>query len=185
MKILVISDTHYSEEEIDQNLYDLIKESDFLIHAGDFSSLKSCERFEKACFENKIPFKAVYGNCDPAEVRHKFPEKNTFEIEGIKFGLVHKAGRSLQENTARWYLLKEMQADVLIFGHIHTPVLDVHEGKYIICPGSPTLPRMSDPAAIRITAERGKIKNIDLINLGLSMCPYIQFRRNLQKERKE
>lgn len=182
MKVLIISDTNYKNEEMEQSIYDLILNSDFLIHAGDFSSKKAYDSFKILCDEKNIPFKAVYGNNDPDSLREILPERDVFETDGIKIGLIHIAGRSLNENTARWYLLREMEVDVLIHGHIHTPMVDRYEDKYIICPGSPTRPRLSDKSVIMMETEGGKVKSVEQIKVGDSMCSSAMFKKYLEEK---
>ncbi|MDR2943911.1 MAG: metallophosphoesterase [Methanosarcinales archaeon] len=200
MKILVISDTHLpefdSEKAVNMNKSDLtdfsffpeilrqkIREADIVIHAGDFESEDAYRLFQKT---GKL--KAVFGNRDPETVQKALPEKLIFEECGIKFGVVHQAGISLNDNTARWYILKEMGADILIYGHIHTPSIEEYGGQFLLCPGSPTKARMSEPsvAEIIIDENQKKISSIQIIQVGQAACGFIKFREELiEKSEKE
>ena len=42
-----------------------------------------------------------------------------------------------------WYLAQELGVDLLIVGHLHTPIVEESD-PMIVCPGSPTVPRLSD-----------------------------------------
>lgn len=53
-------------------------------------------------------------------------------------------------------MAKEMGADVLVFGHIHRPLIEKSD-VLLACPGSPTSPRMSEPSAIELDINEGKI----------------------------
>ncbi|MDV0445713.1 hypothetical protein MmiAt1_13070 [Methanimicrococcus sp. At1] len=193
MKILVISDTHLPEfdskeadgldrSDIDrfsffpEVLRQKLHEADRIVHAGDFESDDAYNVFQKT---GKL--KAVYGNRDTEKIRSLLPEKLVFEESGIKFGVIHEAGRSLNDNTARWYILKEMDVDVLIYGHIHTPSIDEYDKKFLICPGSPTKARMSEPAVAEITIDEKekKITEIQIIPVAKAACGYLKFEEAL------
>ncbi|MDY0266366.1 MAG: metallophosphoesterase [Methanimicrococcus sp.] len=194
MQILVISDTHLPDfSNSEEKSYDMdsftifpeilrqkIKEADIIIHAGDFESDDAYALFKKT---GKL--KAVFGNRDTKKIQNTLPEKLIFEQCGIKFGVVHEAGVSLNDNTARWYILKEMDVDVLIYGHIHTPSIDKYDEKFLICPGSPTKARMSEPsvAEIIIDETKGKIKEIKIIPVGQAACGYLKFQEELENKK--
>lgn len=200
MKILVISDTHLpefnSEKAQKMNKSDLddfsffpdilrekIREADIIVHAGDFESEDAYRAFQKT---GKL--KAVHGNRDAEAVQKELPEKLVFEECGIKFGVVHEAGISLNDNTARWYILKEMDVDVLIYGHVHTPTIDEYGGQFLLCPGSPTKARMSEPsvAEIMIDEKAKKVADIQIIQVGQAACGFVKFYDELvEKSEKE
>ncbi|MDR0766837.1 MAG: metallophosphoesterase [Methanosarcinales archaeon] len=193
MKILVISDTHFPEfSAADKKKPDLgdfpffpetlrqkIREADIIVHAGDFESDDAYNLFQQT---GKL--KAVHGNRDTEMIQKTLPEKLVFEECGIKFGVVHEAGVSLNDNTARWYILQEMGVDVLIYGHIHTPSIDEYKGQFLICPGSPTKARMSEPAVAEITIDEAemKIKEVQIIPVAPASCGYLKFQEELAKK---
>lgn len=191
MKILVISDTHlpdFSAASSDSDGFSIfpevlrqkIREADLIVHAGDFETDAAYALFQKT---GKL--KAVHGNCDTGKIQKELPEKLVFEACGIKFGVVHEAGLSLNDNTARWYVLQEMGVDVLIYGHIHTPSVDEYKGKFLVCPGSPTKARMSEPAVAEITIDESekKIKEIQIIPVGAASCGYLKFQEQLLEKK--
>ena len=57
-----------------------------------------------------------------------------------------------------FYLGKENNADIVMFGHIHVPVVEKSDGVTIVNPGSISLPRNADgrPTYIVMNAEEGK-----------------------------
>jgi len=200
MKILVLSDTHIpridSSPMIDSDkseanafsffseiLREKISAADLIIHAGDFESEEAYRQFEKT---GKL--KAVHGNSDEASVQKLLPEKLIFEQNGLKFGVIHKAGVSLNDNTARWYLLEEMGVDILIYGHIHTPSVDEYNHKFLICPGSPTIARMSEPAVVEIILDDTlprTVSQIQIIPVGNAACGYLKFQETLAEKKQE
>ncbi|WNY22836.1 hypothetical protein MmiHf6_01210 [Methanimicrococcus hongohii] len=189
MKILALSDTHIpafdSPEAAKLDKSDLknfsflspilrhkIFEADLIVHAGDIESDDAYRIFLET---GKL--KAVRGNTDNDPLSSKLPEKLIFEEFGIKFGVVHEAGLSLDDNTARWYLLEEMDVDVLIYGHVHSPMIDEYKGKFLVCPGSPTRARLSEPtvAEIIIDEDKKEIEAIELVQVGQAACGAIKF----------
>ena len=178
MKLIAISDTHLKTGEIPQQLQELIEESDIVVHAGDFSTIDAYNAFNTG---GKL--KAVFGNDDVPELRKLLPERLKFEVEGVKIGVVHEGGLSVNDMTAQGYLAKEMGVDILIFGHLHRPLIEKTD-VMLICPGSPTKPRMSDPSAVEIIIEKGSV-NVRILTLEGGTCDYIKFKDSLKKQNQE
>ncbi|MCL2142312.1 MAG: metallophosphoesterase [Methanimicrococcus sp.] len=191
MKILVISDTHLPKSDSLKNAADFsffpellqqkIKDADLIIHAGDFESEEAYRLFEQT---NKL--KAVHGNRDEEFLQRLLPKKLIFEQNGFKFGVIHEAGVSLNDNTARWYVLKEMGVDILIYGHIHTPSIDEYKNTFLICPGSPTKARMSEPSVVEIELDDTQaktIKDVKIIPVAAAACGYLKFQDFLENKK--
>lgn len=174
MKLIALSDTHLKTGEIPPQLKALIEEYDIVVHAGDFNTVEAYKAFNAS---GKL--KAVFGNDDAPELKKSLPEKLKFEAEGVKIGVVHEGGLSVNDMTAQGYLAKEMEVDILIFGHLHRPLIEKKEF-ILICPGSPTKPRMSNPSVVELIIEKGGI-NGRIINLEGDTCNYIKFRDSLKK----
>jgi putative phosphoesterase len=155
MKIIAISDTHIKfgsiMDHLPGDLVDRLKKTDLILHAGDFVWKKAYDEF---CALNRL--EAVHGNMDEPELKNMLPERKVIEIEGCKIGLIHQAALSIQDTIGARYMAKEMGADVLVFGHIHRPLIEKSD-VLMACPGSPTLPRMSEPSAIEFEINDGKI----------------------------
>ena len=155
MNIIIISDTHLKSGSIRDQLPDelitLIKKADMLIHAGDFISKEAF--FELSAISD---IQAVYGNMDGPELKSMLPERKVIEVKGIKIGIIHEAALSIQDTTGARYMAKEMGVNVLVFGHIHRPIIEKSD-VMLVCPGSPTFPRLSGPAAVELDIEKGEI----------------------------
>jgi len=172
LRIIAISDTHIETGVIPKYLADVIGDYDIIVHAGDFTSYECYKAFEAT---GKL--KAVHGNVDDAPIKQMLPEKVTFEVEGMKIGIVHEGALSLNDTTALRYLALEMEVDILIFGHLHRPLIEKSD-VLLICPGSPTKPRMSDPCAVEIEIKDGKISS-EIIEIVGQSCDYIEYSRKL------
>jgi len=178
MKLIALSDTHLKTGEIPAQLQALIEEYDIVVHAGDFSTVEAYKAFNAS---GKL--KAVFGNDDVPELKKLLPEKLKFEVEGVKIGLVHEGGLSVTDMTAQGYLAKEMEADILIFGHLHRPLIE-KTNVMLICPGSPTKPRMSNPSVVELVIEKGTV-NGRILTLEGDTCNYLKFKDSLKKQKQE
>ena len=177
MKIIVISDTHLYDNQIPNNILDIIADCDIIVHAGDFTSLE-CYKI----FASTGKLKAVRGNSDDAKLKNLLPERIKFEVDGVKIGVVHEGGLSITNTTAVRYLALEMEVDILIFGHIHRPLIEKND-VMLVCPGSPTSPRMADPTVVELIIENGSVSG-RIIEIEGKCCGYVAFSRNLGKSLK-
>jgi hypothetical protein len=173
MKVLVISDTHLKSGEIPPGLKGLIDRYDMVIHAGDFTTLE-CYK----AFNDTGKLKSVHGNSDADELKELLPETLQLDLGGISVGVVHEAALSINDTTALRYKALEMGVNVLIFGHIHRPLMEKTD-VLVLCPGSPTSPRMSDPMAAELNIERGEVK-ARFIEIKGKSCSFVGFSRELQ-----
>lgn len=178
MKLIALSDTHLKTGEIPPELQALIEKYDIVVHAGDFSTVDAYKAFNAV---GKL--KAVFGNDDVPELKKLLPERLKFEVEGVKIGLVHEGGLSISNTTAQGYLAKEMEVDILIFGHLHRPLIEKTD-VMLVCPGSPTKPRMSNPSVVELIIEKGNV-NGRIINIEGATCDYIKFKESLKKQKQE
>jgi putative phosphoesterase len=125
--------------------------------------------------------KAVHGNTDEKELQRILPERLVFEAEGIKIGVVHEGALSIVDTTPMRYLALEMGVNVLVFGHLHRPIIERTDA-LLICPGSPTKPRMSDPCAVELIIENGSV-NANIVEITGQSCSYIDFSRKLDQDK--
>jgi putative phosphoesterase len=93
------------------------------------------------------------------------PLTDIVTLGGVRFALVHAAPsdplyRYLPPETAADVWDAEMSgidADVLVLGHTHLPLLHRHGGTVIVNPGSVGLPRDGDPRAEYAVWEEGEV----------------------------
>lgn len=172
MKVLALSDTHLKSEGIPSFIQEAINDYDMIIHAGDFTST-GCYR----AFENTGKLKAVYGNSDPCEIKKILPETLEIEADGIRIGVIHEGALSINDTTALRYKALEMGVNILIFGHLHHPVYEKSD-VILLCPGSPTKPRMSDPMMAEVVIEDGKVE-VNFVEIEGNSCKSVDFSRDL------
>ena len=137
MKIGIISDTHFTEEDfsvsrnlkLKKHLQLLFDDCDHLIHAGDVA----CGKFI-SILQEIAPTSVVQGNMDYLELSN-LPQKIVLSFEGVKIGITHKP-----ENIG-WF--SENEIKVFIHGHTHIPLIQQsEEGYLVINPGSYSRPRI-------------------------------------------
>ena len=153
MRIAVVSDTHtFIDKAVDaiRNLKDI----DLIIHLGDYVSdarkLKEQLNMEVIC---------VRGNGDNLET--DVDEDKTIEIENKKIFLTHGHNYGVY-NTLNdiFYKGKQLNADVVLYGHTHIALVVEHEDILILNPGSPEEPRSGTKGSIGlIEVKNGCVKS--------------------------
>jgi len=166
-RIIALSDTHLENEMLPSAVAALAGKADIILHAGDFVSAQS-----HAALAALGRLEAVHGNSDCSELKRLLPERKVIEVDGIKIGLVHMASHG-SDLVGAGMMAREMDVQVLVFGHIHRPIIE--KGRHLlICPGSTTLPRMSAPSLALLEIEAGEVRG-SIIPLGSPACNYLKF----------
>jgi len=165
-RILALSDTHL-EQGLPPGVAGLAEEADLIIHAGDFVSLDVYRRLSALG-----RLEAVCGNSDSPQLKEMLPTRKIVEVAGVRIGLVHRAFQG-QDLVGAEMMAREMEVDVLVFGHIHKPV--VEKGKrLLICPGSTTLPRLSAPSVAVLEIDGSRVSG-NIVPLGRPVCDYFRY----------
>jgi hypothetical protein len=150
-KIVLLADTHMKSWNPPPTLASLIDEAEIIVHAGDFTT----EEVYEVLKEKELY--AVHGNSDTSHLKNRLPEQITFSFKDITIGVVHQGQLHLNDLTGLGYLAKEMGVDVLVFGHAHRFMLEQLPHAILVCPGSPTMPRLSFPTCAELFIEGGTI----------------------------
>jgi len=151
----VISDTHgLVRPEAKQALAGC----DFIIHAGDIGSPEVVTQLEQIA-----PLHIVRGNVDVLPWADAHPASKTFEINGIKFHLLHNIRELAIDPVSE-------SVDVVVFGHSHKFHNEACDGVLYFNPASAGPRRFSLPAGVgRILIQDGKVEasHIELVRNGL------------------
>jgi hypothetical protein len=121
----------------------------------------------------------VHGNSDCPELKKLLPERKVIEVDGIRVGLVHMASHGADLVGADM-MAREMGVQVLVFGHIHRPLIEKGE-RLLICPGSTTLPRMSAPSVAELEIVDGNVRG-NIIPVGSPACNYLLYANELARD---
>ena len=134
MIVAVIGDTHLprGNRRLPTECVERMASAELIIHTGDFSTAGAYE--EIAAIGPELI--AVYGNVDGAELRAMLPARTVVEVADARIGVIHDAG----PRSGRLMRMRREfpDADAVIFGHSHMPLLESDEEFQIFNPGSPT-----------------------------------------------
>jgi putative phosphoesterase len=173
--IIALSDTHLESETLPPTVAALAGSADIILHCGDFVSAKC----HAALAALGPVLEAVHGNSDCAELKRLLPQRKVIEVDGVRIGLVHMASHG-SDLVGAEMMAREMDVQVLVFGHIHRPLIE--KGKLLlICPGSTTLPRMSAPSVAELEIEDGNVRG-NIIPVGSPTCNYLKFAGELARK---
>jgi uncharacterized protein len=176
-RIIALSDTHLEDEELLPAVVALARNADIILHAGDFVSHRCY-----AALSELGQLEAVHGNSDSFELKRLLPERKVITVDGIRIGLVHRASHG-SDLVGAEMMAREMDVRVLVFGHIHRPIVE-KGNRLLICPGSTTLPRMSAPSVAQLEIIDGRVFG-NIIPIGSPACNYLLYAEELAKKSEE
>ena len=134
MRLAIISDTHLPRgaRELPPACVERLRDADAILHGGDLIEAAVLAYLESL----GPPVHAVRGNVDSADLQARLPLTRIVEAGGARIAMIHDAGpadRRLAHLRARF-----PDADAVVFGHSHLPLLEQKAGFTIFNPGSPT-----------------------------------------------
>jgi len=126
----ILSDTHIRTPatRFHTMLQHCFADCDLIIHAGDLTDLAVLDAFAGR------RVMAVHGNMCSLAAKTHLPTATTFELAGHTIGLTHGAQLGYDIEAGLWDLFPE--ADCVIYGHTHRPVIHRQGGRLIINPGA-------------------------------------------------
>jgi len=171
MLIGVISDTHIPEraDKIPKSVFEAFNDVEMILHAGDIVSMNVLQELE-----NLAPTLCVQGNMDRM-YGLKLPKQEVIEVNGIKIGLNHGEVYPRGDTQQLKYIGMEMGVEVLITGHTHTSFIKELDKMLLLNPGSPTVPRMSDPSIMLVDVQENSL-DARIIKIGNSACKSLNFK---------
>lgn len=159
MRILIVSDTHSHEENLERILKDGMP--DQLIHLGDSEKGEQAIRNLISC-----PLHMVAGNCD---FFSNLPRTQIVEIGTSRILITH--GHYYYVSVSTQDLVEEAKrkhCNVAMFGHTHKPFVDQEDPELtVLNPGSLSFPRQEGrrPSYIWMTAEEGQKPKFEICYL--------------------
>jgi uncharacterized protein len=144
MRIGLISDTH---GKLRPEVFDRLAGVDLILHAGDIGSLDIITELEAIA-----PVHAVHGNIDDFDVRDRHHESVELVADGKRFAITH--GHLLGAPTPAALRNLFPNADVIVYGHTHKPLLD-EAAPLVVNPGAagPARFRLAPSVAVIETAS--------------------------------
>ena len=133
-RVVVLSDTHLRASRprrLPDAVWAVIADCQLVLHAGDVVDASLLDAFDA----RQVPYRAVLGNNDHT-LRDALPERAQFDIEQVRIAMVHDSGatKGRAPRLRRWF----PDAQIVVFGHSHTPCNEWHDGQLLFNPGSPT-----------------------------------------------
>lgn len=129
VRIVAVSDTHGRLSPLEQ-VMERVRDCDLLVHLGDGVA----EAHEMQLFYPDRRIVCVRGNGDWSSPEPELREltcggKRLLLCHGHTLGVKHGLDGLVREGLAR-------QADLILFGHTHTPFSYVEQGMTLVNPGS-------------------------------------------------
>ena len=136
MRILIVSDSHGNNKYLVETLQ-RVNNIDLMIHLGDYGGSEEYIKSIAPC-----PIEMIAGNNDqykglPYDKVIQIGDYKVYLTHGHRYG-VYFGTRSIKKAA------KTRQADIVMFGHTHVPVIDMKDSVWAINPGSTSLPRQRE-----------------------------------------
>lgn len=153
----LLSDTHCV---YDNKLQEFFKDVNEIWHAGDFGNVAVSDAISSI-----KPLKGVYGNCDGQDIRLIHPYIQLFELEGLRFLMMHIGGYPGRYDYRALQLITAHRPDVFICGHSHILKVVNDKKNNLICinPGAAGLQGFHTVrTAIRFRVENGALHDMEV-----------------------
>lgn len=147
LRIGVISDTHglLRPEALER-----LRGADRILHAGDIGAPGIVETLAALA-----PVTAIRGNVDTGAWAKAYLETETLRLGGLAIHMVHAIGD----------LDAGGEADVVISGHSHRPLVEARGGTLFLNPGSAGPRRFRLPVTVAILTVAGGRASAEIVNL--------------------
>ena len=166
MRIALLSDTH---SYLDPKVFKYIEGCDEVWHAGDIGSLEVTDQLKKI-----KPLRAIFGNIDGGVLRQEFPEDLIFTAEGVKVFMTHIGGKPYAYPARVKEIILKEKPKIFICGHSHILRVEFDQkfGVLYLNPGAAGFHGFHKvKTMLRFHLEKGEIKNMEAIELGLRTEP--------------
>ena len=142
----LISDTHGL---LRSEVFEALAGVDLILHAGDVGGHSILVELAAIA-----PVRAVYGNTDTPGDPSLAASVN-LDVEGVSIHVSH--GHELGSPTPE-KLLNRYDADVLVFGHTHRPLIERSGTRLVVNPGAAGPKRFNlKPSVAKMRVEQGDV----------------------------
>jgi uncharacterized protein len=140
MRIGLISDTHGM---LRPQVFDRLSGVERILHAGDVGPADLLVDLEAIA-----PVTAVWGNTDTFDVRERVEAVVRLELAGRRVVVLH--GHQLGSPTPDALRRAYPDADIIVYGHTHRPLIDAEDGVLVVNPGAAGAARFGIPPSVAI-----------------------------------
>jgi putative phosphoesterase len=161
-RVLVTADTHVPDfaTQLPARLLRAASGADLILHAGDVTSAAVVDALGELA-----PVHVALGNNDGSDVERRGARPEVVAvIEDLSVAMVHDAGP--RGGRERRLARRFPDADLIVFGHSHIPMLTRAEGRRFLNPGSPTWKRRQPAATYAVLTVDGRRVRARLIEVG-------------------
>jgi hypothetical protein len=140
-----------------------------ILHAGDLVSQDVLDQLEDIA-----PTRCVLGNMD-SYYNLDLPKNDIIKVFGHRIGLNHGEVYPRGDTMQLKYIAMELDVDILITGHTHWAFIKEFDDIILLNPGSPTVPRMSDPSVMMLDVDDDQFES-RIIKIGNPICKSLNFK---------
>lgn len=153
MKIGLISDTH---GKLRAEVFGAFERVEVILHAGDIGGLDIITELETIA-----PVHAVQGNTDDSIIAARYGESAQVTLGGVTIVVAH--GHLLGSPTPARLRAAFPDADVVVYGHTHMPLVDRDAKPLVINPGAAGPARFKlKPSVAVLEVPSLEVRHIDL-----------------------
>jgi putative phosphoesterase len=152
--VAVVGDTHLprGSRALPDECVRRLRRADAILHTGDHSSLASLEALRAL----GPPVHAVHGNVDEPALVELLPAELVADLAGVRIALTHDPGPHAGREAR--LVARFPRCGAVVYGHTHAPQVELHEGVWILNPGSPTERRRAPTRTmLELRLARGRI----------------------------
>jgi putative phosphoesterase len=156
VRIGLISDTH---GQLRPGVLETFKDVELILHAGDVGGEDILVELESIA-----PVHAVLGNTDGFPLVGRLPEIETLELEARRIVVVH--GHQVGSPTPGRLRAAHPDADIIIYGHTHQPLIDHADSSLVVNPGAAGPARFKlKPSVALLELVRGHREQVTIVDL--------------------
>jgi putative phosphoesterase len=160
MRVITLADTHAPRRwrSCPPRVAGQLRGADLILHAGDVCTVAVLDELAGCA-----PVRAVLGNNDGPDVAAwGAPETLRLDLDGLSVAMVHDAGPA--PGRAARMRRAFPDADLVVFGHSHIPLVHAENGQCLFNPGSPTDRRRQPRGTIGVLDIRGgRLVSADIV----------------------
>lgn len=160
LHIGLISDTHAPRfwKGMPERVAAELTGVDVILHAGDV-----CEPGVLDELAVLAPLHVVAGNNDGDDVAAwGAPPSLELELAGVRVAMIHDAGQ--KQGRLRRMRRRFPDADVVVFGHSHIPLVEEDDDLLIVNPGSPTDKRRQPHGTVgHLVLADGSVESVRIV----------------------
>jgi hypothetical protein len=149
----LISDTHGL---VRPEVHEALKDVELILHAGDVGGDEILDELAIIA-----PVQAVFGNTD-APGNPRLRASIDMSVDGLRIHVSHGHELGVPKPEK---LLARYAADVIVYGHTHSPLVVKADGRLVVNPGAAGPPRFDFKPSVAILEIAEGMAEVRLINL--------------------